>query len=97
MKKMLLLHPNDTVATAMERIEENDMVCVFDMAGTIYQQLIALGKIEEGHKIALQDIEQGQLVRKYGFVIGRASQGIRKGQRVHTHNLESLRGRGDLQ
>ncbi|MBF4693945.1 UxaA family hydrolase [Fusibacter ferrireducens] len=97
MKKMLLLHPNDTVATAMENIMENDAVSVFDMAGLIYQQLIALEQIDEGHKIALQDIEQGQLIRKYGYVIGCASQDILKGQSVHTHNLESLRGRGDLQ
>ena len=97
MKKMLLLHPNDTVATAMERIEEKDTACVFDMAGNIYQQLTSLEEIEEGHKIALQDFEAGELVRKYGHVIGRASQKIVKGQRVHTHNLESSRGRGDLQ
>lgn len=94
---MLLLHPTDTVATAMEKIEEKDMVCIFDMAGIDYQQLIALDEIEEGHKIALRDIEQGQLILKYGYVIGRASQNILKGQSVHTHNLESLRGRGDLQ
>lgn len=36
-------------------------------------------------------------VIKYGEIIGKASVEIRKGQHVHVHNLESLRGRGDLE
>lgn len=97
MKKTLLLHPEDTVATALETIEKNNLVCAVDPVGRICLQLTALEEIGEGHKIALQDIAPGQPVQKYGHVIGCASHPIIKGQRVHTHNLGSLRGRGDLQ
>ncbi len=33
---------------------------------------------------------------KYGECIGAASCDIKKGDYVHVHNLEALRGRGDL-
>ena len=47
------------------------------------------------HKFALKDIEAGQPIIKYGEIIGIATAGIKKGQHVHVHNLESCRGRGD--
>ncbi|HWR30906.1 MAG TPA: UxaA family hydrolase [Negativicutes bacterium] len=51
--------------------------------------------IPVGHKLAIHDIKQGEIIMKYGEVIGRATQNIRIGQHVHVHNLESCRGRGD--
>ena len=49
-----------------------------------------------GHKVALTEIAAGDEVRKYGEVIGRATQRVEPGEWVHTHNCESTRGRGDL-
>ncbi len=45
--------------------------------------------IPYGHKIALSDIKKGDYVIKYGFPIGRAKVDIKKGEWVHSHNLES--------
>jgi len=45
--------------------------------------------IPAGHKIARQNIAKGDYVIKYGQVIGRATQDIREGEWVHTHNLHS--------
>ncbi len=45
--------------------------------------------IPYGHKVALQDIKKGECVIKYGFPIGRAKSDIKKGDWVHSHNLES--------
>ena len=39
--------------------------------------------------------QKGEHIIKYGEVIGGASADIRKGEYVHIHNLEALRGRGD--
>jgi altronate dehydratase small subunit len=50
-----------------------------------------------GHKFALIEITAGQDVIKYGEVIGRASQNILPGDHTHIHNIESKRGRGDLE
>ncbi len=40
-----------------------------------------------GHKIATQAIGVGEPVRKYGQIIGHATQAISPGEWVHTHNL----------
>jgi altronate dehydratase small subunit len=41
-------------------------------------------------------IGKGDDVVKYGEIIGRATADIAKGEHVHVHNIESLRGRGDI-
>ncbi len=51
--------------------------------------LAARGEIPAGHKIARRDIAAGEEVVKYGQVIGRATQTIRQGEWVHSHNLKS--------
>ena len=56
-----------------------------------------LDAIPRGHKIALCDIAAGAAVVKYGSPIGTASSPIAAGTHVHTHNVASARGRGDLQ
>jgi len=52
--------------------------------------------IPYGHKVALVHIPAGETVRKYGLSIGSASKEIQPGDHVHTHNVESNRGRGDI-
>lgn len=59
------------------RINEKDNVCV---------------SLESGHKIALCDIENGTDVIKYGYPIGKATQDIKKGESVHSHNMKTKLG-----
>jgi len=44
-----------------------------------------------GHKIALHDIRKGESIIKYGRPIGKATQDISGGARVHVHNIKSMR------
>ena len=44
--------------------------------------------IPRGHKVATQQIKQGEAVRKYAQVIGYAAEDIAAGDHVHTHNVE---------
>ena len=44
---------------------------------------------ENGHKYAVRDIKKGEIVIKYGFPIGEATDDIGEGEHVHTHNLRS--------
>lgn len=39
---------------------------------------------------------KGDTVWKYGQSIGKATENIEVGDHVHVHNIEPLRGRGDL-
>lgn len=56
----------------------------------------AKADIPYGHKIAIKPIKKGETVLKYGLSIGRAIEDIEVGEHVHIHNIESMRGRGDL-
>lgn len=47
------------------------------------------GSVPMGHKIALKDIPKGAAVVKYGYPIGVATEDIKAGDFVHTHNLRS--------
>ncbi|HVP47358.1 MAG TPA: UxaA family hydrolase, partial [Bryobacteraceae bacterium] len=46
-----------------------------------------LDPVPAGHKIAIANIPPGEVVHRYGQVIGRAKQRIEPGRHVHTHNL----------
>lgn len=95
MKTVFVIDANDNVATVVvEPVRRGDTVRT---NGRITDhQLTALDDIAYGHKIALQDIASGSTVLKYGLSIGRATRDIQAGEHVHTHNVESERGRGDL-
>ena len=41
-------------------------------------------------------INPGDRILKYGECIGAANTPIKKGEYVHVHNMDALRGRGDL-
>lgn len=73
------LHPQDDVVITRRQL----------MSGTLLSEesLQVVGLIPPGHKIAVRDIEAGEPVRRYGQIIGFASQAIRRGQHVHVHNL----------
>jgi altronate dehydratase small subunit len=94
-KRALIMHPDDNVATAVEEIQAGEEVAVPVVAGTALT-LRAIEAIPFGFKIALQEIPQGQIIRKYGETIGTAGRPIAKGALVHIHNLEGTRARGDL-
>lgn len=94
-KRAVIMHPRDNVATVVEEIKAGEDVAV-PLAGTSLT-LTAAETIPFGFKLALQDIPQGDIIRKYGETIGRASTSIAKGTMVHIHNLEGTRARGDLE
>ncbi len=59
------------------------------------ERMAVVGDIPYGHKVAVREISKGDLIIKYGEEIGAATADISKGEYVHVHNLDSLRGRGD--
>ena len=91
MKPALIISDRDNVATALEALEAGRSI---EIAG---RTIVLREPIPSGHKIALVDIAAGDAVVKYGSAIGMATATIPKGAHVHTHNLASSRGRGDLE
>jgi altronate dehydratase len=89
-RAVLVISDRDNVATALEPLEKGRTV---DANGAA---VVALEPIPAGHKIALRRIASGEGVFKYGSPIGTATADISPGAHVHTHNVASGRGRGDL-
>ena len=96
LKLALKVDDLDNVATIFANgITDGTEVEVRDKKGN--SEIITVhGDVPYGHKIALRDIAPGEHIMKYGECIGAASHPISKGDYVHVHNLEALRGRGDL-
>ena len=86
----------DNVATIFANgVTDGTNVDVRDKKGGS-ETVTVIGDVPYGHKIAVRDIKKGELIIKYGEEIGAATKDIVKGEYVHVHNLEALRGRGDL-
>ena len=86
----------DNVATIFANgVRNGDEVEIRDKKGTS-EMVRVIGDIPYGHKIAVCPIQLGEQITKYGEEIGVATRDIRKGEYVHVHNLDSMRGRGDL-
>jgi len=86
----LVISARDNVATALEPLDPGRTL---QLAG---MEVVVAEPIPRGHKLALRAIRAGEAVIKYGSPIGTASSDIAEGTHVHTHNLASARGRGDL-
>ena len=90
MNAALVISARDNVATALEPLEPGQAITLGE------RSVVVTEAIPRGHKMALRAIAAGEEVVKYGSPIGTASTAIASGAHVHTHNVASARGRGDL-
>lgn len=87
---LLRLSGADNVAVALRTLKEGEEILLAGGSGSDVTEGAALRvkeRIMKGHKVALQDIANGARVTKYSQLIGIASQSIKAGESVHTHNL----------
>jgi altronate dehydratase len=80
---VIIVNAKDNVAVALADIKKGSQAILAD--GSFIE---AATDIPYSHKIALADIAQGADIIKYGELIGEAKTAIRKGEWVHTHNLD---------
>ena len=78
MFNLIKLNAIDNVAVAPMNIP---------LGSIITSELTSETNIPFGHKISIKNINKGDLVYKYGQIIGIASEKINKGSHVHSHNL----------
>ncbi len=81
----------DNVATVMQQISAGQTVCW----SLSERAVTAVSDIPFGHKIAVKAVSAGELIYKYGEIIGEATQDIPAGAHVHVSNIDSRRARGD--
>jgi len=77
------LHPDDAVLIARTTILPGVEVA---------SSVVTTERIPAGHKVAIRPIAVGEPIRRYGQIIGFATQAIAPGQHVHTQNC----GMGDF-
>jgi altronate hydrolase len=75
------LHADDNICVAARQLRAGEEL---EIAGATIRLAEA---VRLGHKIAVRPIRQGDYVRKYGQIIGQATESIEPGQWVHSHNL----------
>lgn len=81
--KYLIMHEKDNCATSLEDLEEDTEINDNNLEIKLNQD-IALG-----HKFAVETIEKGDYIYKYGEIIGNATEDINIGDWIHTHNIKS--------
>ncbi len=83
----VLLHPRDDVAIARMPLGRGTILRLPPDALVPGALIEVTQRIQSGHKVALHDILQNEPVLRYGSLIGYATQPIRAGSHIHTHNL----------
>lgn len=78
--KILKIADNDDVGVALSALKVGDQLAEDN-------SLSCGDNVMRGHKVALRDINPGELVKKYGQAIGVAIEKITAGSHVHSHNL----------
>ena len=84
MKKFIIMHPDYNCATSLEEISKDVEIKI--NGGLIIKMN---QKIPFGHKFALRNINKDELIKKYGQIIGLATEDIKIGDWIHTHNIKS--------
>ena len=80
------IDPQDNVAVVTEDTKQGAMV--YELSQNIH--IKANQDIPQGHKIALNDISAGEMIIKYGMIIGRSNKEIPAGSWVHCHNVDDI-------
>ena len=83
-KPYIIMNDDDNCATSLADLDEGTEIILEDNS-----KINLLNKIPLGHKFALQDIDKDTKIIKYGQIIGKATQEIKIGDWIHTHNIKS--------
>ena len=83
MKDFIQLHTNDNVVVALKNLSAS--ACI-EVDGRNVQLRSAIGF---GHKIAIEPIQAGDKILKYGLSIGSATKDIEAGEHVHVQNVKT--------
>ncbi len=87
----LVHNSGDDVAVVIKDMATGETAAAVTLEGSSEGTVTTVNDIPLGHKVALRDIAEGAEVIKYGRAIGKATQAIKAGAHVHTHNVKTIR------
>lgn len=90
-KKAIQIDEKDNVATTTSEVDVGDQLEVISPDGKVILKPKVSEPIPFGHKLAIKPIAKGENIVKYGEVIGVATQPVKAGAWVNTHNVGSAR------
>ena len=90
----ILLDDADNTMTALRDLQSGLELSVPSKEGE--KMIVLRQRIPFAHKFARSHIPEGDVVIKYGEIIGIATEEIFPGDYVHIHNIESTRARANL-
>tara|TARA_B100000902_G_scaffold308474_1_gene297633 strand:+ start:237 stop:524 length:288 start_codon:yes stop_codon:yes gene_type:complete len=73
----------------VEKISPNQECNCWIMENDKSAQIQSVSEIPLGHKIAMNDLKEGDTILKYGHDIGKVVKNIKKGEHVHVHNVKT--------
>jgi len=85
-KDVIVINEKDPVAVAVRPLAKRETISVKG------KNIVVKDDIAVPHKIALREIKRGDVVLKYGYPIGFATQDIKEGEWVHCHEPVDLEG-----
>ena len=87
----LIIHDEkDNVAVVVIESTKKGQDCTaWIMENDKTSKINSITEIPLGHKIALQDLKEGDTIVKYGHDIGKVVKSIKKGEHVHVHNVKT--------
>ena len=91
MAKAIQIDAKDNVATTTGEACAGEAVDLISPEGAVILRPVVTEDIPFGHKLAIRSIPAGESIVKYSEVIGVATQPIRVGAWVNTHNVGSAR------
>ena len=94
-KELIIMDLEDNIGFIKQEVSKGQKINI--QCQEIEGLIDAKEDIPFGFKIALKNINQGERIYKFGEAIGIARVPIAKGEMVHVHNVDGLRGRGDLE
>ncbi|HEY3131878.1 MAG TPA: altronate dehydratase family protein [Acidobacteriota bacterium] len=81
MQKVLQLDPRDNVLIALTDLKQNEEI---EFSGEKYS---VVSNVPAKHKFATKDLPAGSHVMMYGVLVGKTSQGVRRGQLLSLSNV----------
>ena len=82
MQTAFQIDKTDNVATALTPL---GVGAVRMLGDAVQPEMMCVEDVPVGHKIALADLTEGEMIVKYGVVIGRTTKPVRAGSWVHLH------------
>ena len=84
-------HGDNVGVVVVEGLKSGTKMLCCDTADNSTFELEACADVPIGHKVALNDLKEGDTATKYGEDIGKFIANVEKGGHVHVHNLKTKR------